>query len=719
VFNQIAELAYKHKLRVLLFAAALTLPAAIFGLPVSEKLKASVRDFQNPAAESSRTDTKIEELTKQDQLAGFVVVVDSKGDAKSSVQTKRQVQEIAKKLSDLRYDTGKPVYQGVSTYYSSKSPALLSKDGRYTVVAGQVSGTTGVNSDTIEEVKTLLAEYKNVYLTGGDPVRIELEQKTQRDLKRSELIAIPLLLILSVWVFRSFLLALLPVLVGGTTIPVTFLLLRLIDQQVVGLSVFALNLVTGLGLALGIDYSLFMVSRYREELTKGQGELQALRTTLRTAGRTVFFSALTVSAALASLLVFPLKFLYSVGVGGMLCSLVAAFMALLLLPPILALMGKRVDLLSPKFLRKKVEREATQEQGGWYRLAQLVMRRPGLTALLSAAAMLVAALPFTGIKFGSADARSLPASSEVRQGGEILEREFPSNVASATKVLVTAKATKPPISDTQLHQVREKIAKLKGVTAVSKGVKIGSDTWQVDVLSSGGSYSDVNRELIDKIRRLDSSVKLSVTGSTALFVDRIEALKDRIPLAVLILATTMFIILFVFTGSVVLPIKALLMNLLTVVSTFGILVLIFQDGRFEGLLDYVGTGTIEATQPMLLFAVAFGLSTDYGVFLLARISEARREGCDDRTAVAVGLERSGRVVTAAAFLFCVTIAVFATSGITFMKILGIGTAVAVALDATVVRALLVPSLMVMLGKWNWWAPAPLRRLHQRIGIKEE
>jgi RND superfamily putative drug exporter len=536
----------------------------------------------------------------------------------------------------------------------------------------------------------------------------------QEDLARAELLALPLLFLLSLWFFRSGVAAILPPLMGGLSIVLTFLALR-IASEFMSLSVFALNLVTGLGLGLAIDYSLFIISRYREETAKHGYGPEALRRTLGTAGRTVLFSSLTVAAALASLLVFPQRFLYSMGVGGVVVALLSASVALVVLSSTLALLGPRVNALSPKWLRRAADSDARPtESGAWYRISRFVMRRPAPIAVLSATFLIVLGLPFWNIKFTSVDATVLPTSTQARQVDTALKTQFPNNNTAPVVVQVHA----PPGGEADA--VATKIQQLPGVAAIAQPQQLGNQPLSlINVVPSNSStVSDGAQNVVRDIRALDTPVDVGVTGATAHFVDLKKSIAHHLPYALGLLALTTVVVLFLFTGSVILPFKALLMNALSLSAAFGLLVLIFQDGRLEGLLSYVSQGALETTQPVVLFAVAFGLSTDYGVFLLSRIKEARANGASDSEAVPIGLERTGRIVTAAALLFCVAIGAFATSRIVFIKELGVGTALAVLIDATIVRALLVPSLMELLGKWNWWAPKPLRRLHQRIGLDE-
>jgi uncharacterized membrane protein YdfJ with MMPL/SSD domain len=422
----------------------------------------------------------------------------------------------------------------------------------------------------------------------------------------------------------------------------------------------------------------------------------------------------TVAAALAALLVFPLRFLYSMGVGGLVCALAAALVSLTLLPAILAALGPRVNALSPKRWQAALHREASGERSGfWYRLSHTIMRRPVPVAAGAAALLIALGLPFLGIKFTGVDASVLPRDHSARVVTDALETEFPPN--RTTPVYVAARG------DAGDKAAVERYAERLGALPVGVGeptVQPARGLYRIDLVAPGRPLGERAQELVEDVRAVPAPVPVRVGGETAAFLDQQESLSDSLPIALAILATTTLVILFVMTGSVVLPIKALVMNLLTLSAAFGLLVLIFQDGHLEGLLGFESQGALESSQPVLLFAVAFGLSTDYGVFLLTRIKEAHDNGASNEEAVALGLERTGRIVTFAALLFVIAIGAFATSQIIFIKQLGVGTALAVLIDATIVRALLVPSLMRLLGDRNWWAPRPLARLHRRIGLSE-
>ena len=539
-----------------------------------------------------------------------------------------------------------------------------------------------------KRIRAAFANDSGVVLGGSSVAALEIDQTVRDDLTRAELIAFPLVFLLSFVVFRGLVAALIPPLVGAASIGATLLGLRAV-VHVMGVSVFALNLVTGLGLGLAIDYSLLVVSRYREELATHGHTPEALRATLRTAGRTVTFSALTVAAAMGSLAVFPLPFLYSMAVGGALVAIAALVVVLVGLPPFLHLLGPRIDALAPRRWRQPVR------DGGWARLAEIVMRRPRIIAIVAGGILVAVALPALGLRFTGVDATSLPKSAGARQVADALVASGLRGVAQPLNVVLHA-----PPSSAQMARLRA----LPGTLGSRGPIRVGNVLWRVDVAPAADPLSGTTQHLVRAVRSILPGAL--VAGRAAAFADQRRALVSRLPWALALLGLTTFTLLFLFTGSVVLPLKALVMNMLTLGAAFGVIVLVFQR--------WVGIGGLEQTQPVLLGAIAFGLSTDYAVFLLSRIKEARDAGAANVAAVASGLERTGRIVTAAALLFCVAIGAFTTSKLVFVQELGLGTAAAVALDATIVRALLVPALMAILGEWNWWAPGPLRRLHARL-----
>ncbi|CAN5517258.1 MMPL family transporter [soil metagenome] len=700
----LARLLSRRPGRVVAVSVLVALACAALGGGVAEEL--SPYGAEDPAADSVAADRLLQRASGLDPEAGLIALVRTEPGPRSAA-ARAKVSEVARALRADR------AVGRVATFAGTGDRALVAHDGRSQIA---VVSFKAVSDKAQQEAAERLAERLNgggVKLGGFAAASADVNAQVSEDLKRAELLAFPLLFLLSLLFFRSLVAAALPLLVGGFAIVGTFLALR-VANEVVDVSVFALNLSTGLGLGLAIDYSLFMVSRYREELAQHGAGPEALRRTMATAGRTVLFSSLTVAAALASLLVFPQRFLYSMGLGGAMVALIAAAVALIVLPAVLALLGERVNSLSPRRLRRRADADARPATDGlWYRLSRFVMRRPGPIAAASATVLVLAGLPFLGIQFTAIDATVLPEEAVSRQVDTALKRDFSPGLTNPVLVAVDA----PPSEQTRAFAGR--LGRLPGASGATPPRAVGDDASLVRVFPASGQLTEESQDLVRAVRAQEPGFRAFAGGQTAQFVDLKASIVDHLPVALAIVVAATILVLFLMTGSLVLPIKALVMNLLTLSATFGLLVLIFQDGRLEGLLDYTSQGALEVTQPVLLFALAFGLSTDYEVFLLSRIKEARDGGAPDSEAVAIGLERTGRIVTAAALLFAIAIGAFATSQIIFVKENGIGTALAVLIDATIIRALLVPSLMELLGWRNWWAPAPLRRLHERFGPSED
>jgi RND superfamily putative drug exporter len=618
---------------------------------------------------------------------------------------------VGKVAAQLRAE---PDVASVASFYETHDTAMVSRDRRSTYVVVYFKPRSDAQlKDAAQRIEQRFAGKPDVKLGGEEIASAQANTQVGQDLARAELLAFPFIFLLSLLFFRSLVASLIPPLIGGVAIVVSFFALRVISNFT-DLSVFALNFVTGLGLGLSIDYSLFMVSRYREEAAASGYGLQALQRTLSTTGRTILFSSLTVAAAVASLMIFPQGFLSSMGIAGAVVTLVAAALALVVLPALLAALGPRVNALAPKRLQRAADRDARPaESGAWYRLAHYVTSRPRRIAVLSTALLIALGLPFTGIKFTSVTASVLPKGASARQVDEALAREFPPNRTSPLQVVVGA-----PAGSHEVTALAAQISHLPDVSAIAPAQAAGTHNTLLAVSPIQRPLSDATKQLVRDVRAARAPVYVGVAGQTADFLDLEHSLGAHLPIALALIVASTLIILFLFTGSVVLPLKAVLMNALSLSAVLGILVLVFQDGNLEGPLSFTSAGALDATQPIFLAAIGFGLATDYGVFLLSRIKEARDTGISDSEAVAVGLERTGRIITAAAILFAVAIGAFATSELVFIKELGLGAALAVLIDASIVRALLVPSLMALLGSWNWWAPAPLRRLHDRIGLRE-
>jgi uncharacterized membrane protein YdfJ with MMPL/SSD domain len=697
-----SALVTRHPWRVLIAAIAVGVVATVFGGPVVGLLQGG--GFTDPHSESSLATDRLTQATGVDADHNIVALVH----VDAGVTSAAGRAEVSKVRQGLLADPG---VGAVRDTFSQNDSALVSSDGRSTyLVAALKAGTIKSYDNAAARIHDQFAGDPSVLVGGSAMANHQATDQVGKDLARAELIAFPILFLLTLVVFRGVIAALMPLMVGGLTIITTLLGLRVVNS-VTDLSQFAVNLVTGLGLGLAIDYSLLIISRYREEAARTGYGAEAMRTTLATSGRAVLFSSFTVAAAMAALLVFPQQFLYSMGVGGVLATLSAAAVALLVLPAVIMVLGPRIDALSPRRFRLRT-RAPGDPPGGWYRFSRAVMRRPGTVVLATGALLLLLGAPFLGIKFTSVDASILPQSASARQVSDALHHDFGADVSVPITIVVEAPAT----ASQDVATLSSRIRSLPNVAAATPPQLVGAGTWTITAISSAPVLSDGSTAIVTAIRALPSDHPVLVAGATAQFMDLQSSLRAHLPLAITIVALVTVVVLFVLTGSVLLPIKALLMNGLSLSAAFGLLVLIFQDGRLTGLLGYTSQGALESTQPILLFAIAFGLSTDYGVFLLSRIKEGHDAGLPTTEAVAQGLERTGRIVTAAAVLFTIAIGAFATSSIIFIKELGVGTALAVIIDASIVRALLVPALMKLLGDWNWWAPRPLRALHRRLGL---
>jgi RND superfamily putative drug exporter len=704
MFDRLARVINRVPWVVVGVAIAFAAISGVFGGPVSQSLQ--VGGFQDPSSESSLALDRLEAATGMRADGGIIALVETPEGATSEAA----VTEVDRVASLIDSD---PDIAQVFTYYETHDRSMVAQDGSSTIVVGywkKISDQEAVNAAA--RLEDELKSDPNVKLGGFAAINHQLNILITGDLARAETLAFPILFLLSLWVFRGVIAALLPPLVGGVVILGSFLVLRGV-AQVHPVSIFALNLATGMGLGLAIDYSLFMVSRFREEMANGATPDVAIRTTIRTAGRTVLFSSLTIAAAAGSLTVFKINFLWSMGVAGIIVALMACAVALTVLPAVLRLLGPRVNLLAPKRWQQTAA-TTSGTSGFWYRFSHFVMRRPIPLAALSAALLVALGLPFAGIKFNSVDQNALPATSDARVVNETLKRDFGWPQGAVLDVVVEA----PTSAAAEVQSFADSVKSISDVTQVGTPQPVGSDTWKFDVQTSGGNFDPTVQTVVRDIRSKPSPYPVLVSGQAAAFVDLQTSLASRLPLAVALVAGATIVLLFLMTGSLLLPIKAVVMNLLTLSAAFGVLVLVFQDGRFQDLLQYTSQGALESTQPVLLFAIVFGLSTDYGVFLLTRIKESHDAGVPNKEAVALGLQRTGRIITAAALLFCVAIGAFATSQIIFIKELGIGIAAGVLVDATIVRAFLVPSLMALLGSWNWWAPRPLRWLYSQAGLSE-
>jgi putative drug exporter of the RND superfamily len=671
--NLFVRLALGAPRRVLGVAAVLLVAAAALGYPAPGLLGRASNDFVAHGSESVRAESTVEAASRLSATPQLLVLVRNPTPARLALAVAR-----------IRSQRVFPVV----------AAPLYSRDRRSALVPAYARGgiSQSVWRRAAQRVADRLQGMPGVYAGGTALATVQVNHQVQHDLTHAEELAFPFLFLLSLLVFRSVVAALLPMLIGGMTIIGSLAMLRGLDQ-LTPISTYALNIVTGAGLGLAIDYSLLLVSRYREELARHGPGPEAVRVTLLTAGRTVAFSSVTVGAAIATLAVFPLGFLRSMGIAGGLVGPLAGLISLTILPSLFYLLGPRVNALSPRRWRSRTERIAAGERGGWYSLAHWLMRRPVPVAVLATSVLVVAALPFLHIRFTGVDASVLPPSASARVVDTAVKHEFP--IALTAPAYAVVRGTKA-----QAARFATAVGALPQAGLVRPPERLAPGVWEVRASSSAPFLADRSLQFVEHMRALSGDAL--VGGSTAQFLDQKHAIGSYLGYAIMLICVSTAALLYVATRSVILPLKTLLMNALTLGATFGILVFVFQDGRLEGLLGYKSQGALQLTVPVILFAISFGLATDYGVFLLTRIKEAHDGGLPNREAVAVGLERTGRIVTAAALLFCVAVGAFATSRIIVIKEVGVGIALAVAIDASIVRAFLVPSLMAILGRWNWW-----------------
>jgi uncharacterized membrane protein YdfJ with MMPL/SSD domain len=605
---------------------------------------------------------------------------------------------------------------GTTTYWSTKSPVFVSKDRHSTYAVLTLAGAT--QEDRLETFHRIADQVREqppgleAKVGGEVAVFDEVNSQTEHDIVRAESISTPIVLLLLVVVFGGLVAASLPLFVGALAILGSFVLLRGLCA-VTDVSIFSINIVTMIGLGLAIDYALFIVTRFREELARSNDVETALTATMATAGRTVAFSGVTVGVAISSLVLFPVMFLKSMAYGGVAAVAIAMIAALTALPAVLAVLGHRVNNL-----RIFKARSAAAEHGAWYRLAHSVMRRPVRYVLVLVPVLLVLGIPFLGAQLGGVDHRSLPAGATSRTVTETLQQDFPG--AGGSDIYAAVRFDSPPGDPSPaLAPYVGRLQQLREVENVRiAGYRNGLAS--VVVHTHYTAQELPARDVVHGVRGVPApaGTQVQVGGETAGVIDLLDVLKQRAPYMAGFIVLVTFVLLFVAFGSFVLPAKALVMNVLSLSAAFGAMVWIFQDGHLSGFLDFTPAGFLDATNPVLLFAVLFGLSMDYEVFLLSRIREEYDRTGDNTQSVALGLQRTGGIITSAALLLIIVVAAFSTSGIVFVKMIGVGLVIAIALDATIVRALLVPATMRLLGKANWWAPRPLVRWWERYGFRE-
>ncbi len=750
MLHRIALLAIAVPRRILVVAALLMVAAAIFGIPVAKSLSAG--GFQDPGSESSQATRLLTEKFGQGDMQMLVTVT-----APDGVRSAHATAVADDIVDHLRQSPHVADVTSAWTVPPQAAGELISKDGNTgVIVAGITGGENNAQKYAMELSDQLVHDRDGVTVRSGGIAMVyaQINAQSERDLLLMESIAIPLSFVVLVWVFGGLVAAALPMAVGGLAIVGSMSVLRLITFST-DVSIFALNLSTALGLALAIDYTLLIISRYRDELADGVPRDRALVRTMSTAGRTVLFSATTVALSMAAMLLFPMYFLKSFAYAGIATVGFAAAAAVIVTPAAMWLLGDRLDGLDVRRpLRRIIGRSEPSpqpvDQVFWYRSTKAVMRHAVPVGLAVVVLLLALGAPFLSVKWGFPDDRVLPVTASAHQVGDQLRNDFVEDSSTAVTVVVP---NADGLSGDAITRYAAELSKVPNVSAVSSptgtfvggnpvgppsgGAGLAGGSAFLTVNSTAPLFSDESETQLDRLHDVagPDGRHVQLSGIAQINRDSVEAITTRLPWVLGVIAAITFGLLFLLTGSVTLPLKAVVLNVLSLTAAFGALVWIFQDGHL-GALGTTPTGTLVANMPVLLFCIAFGLSMDYEVFLVARIREYwlhLRDGkdatpsglrairdCrpDNDEAVALGLARTGRVITAAALVMSISFAALIAAEVSFMRMFGLGLTLAVLVDATLVRMVLVPAFMHVMGGWNWWAPAPLVRLHQRIGISE-
>jgi Predicted drug exporters of the RND superfamily len=693
MFEFMGRMAVRWRWPILIGALVLLGVAGGWGTTVFTELSSG--GFDDPKGEAQRAAVRIEnELGPQSP--DLIILYSDENRTVDDPGFRGPVESVVNRLGD------RPEVVRVISYYETQAPQLVSSDRKATYLAVNLAGKGDDEKiESYDEIRDLVkAEGLTTQVGGPLGVFDDLNSQVAKDVAIAETVSLPILLILLIFIFRSAVAALLPLAVGTMAIMGAFLATRLIVYAT-DVSIFAINVITLLGLGLGIDYALLVVNRFREELRDGWEVPDAIRRTVATAGRTVTVSGLTLCLALSGLVLFPQQFLRSMGYGAIATVLVAVASAVTVLPALLALLGHRVNRWRVPLpgARRRQAVVADDSEGVFARLGRSVMRRPVLYIVGSLVLLAVIALPVTHVRFGSADERVLPASAASREVADRISADFADPGTDHLRVLVSGGGVEAA------NTVAAGIRGLPHVTEARVAAERGGSAL-VEVVYDVEPSSREARQLVADIRALPEpgGSEVLVTGRPAALVDRLDSLGSRLPWMALAVVGVMLVILFVSFRSVVLPFKAVVMNAISIAAALGAIVWVFQDGHLSGVLGFTPTNELEANQLLLIATLLFGLSLDYEVFLLARIREEWERTGDTRHAIAAGLQRSGGIITSAAVLLIIVFAGFTFAGVTFMKMIGLGTVVAIALDATVVRLLLVPATMRLLGRANWWGP---------------
>lgn len=712
--RRLAEFVTRRRRAVLIVAVLLALLGGATSTSLFGKLSAG--GFDDPGAESGQAADLLEDTFGQSppNLALLVTAADGVDGAAAAEAGTRLTESLA----------AEDGVRDVVSYWSSGQLQLRSADGDRALVLATIVGDDTEVNDRVGSLADAYggdADGLTVEVGGYAAFSHELSEQSESDVVTGEMIVFPVTLIALVLVFGGIVAALLPLAVAAATSLLGMGLLWAL-AEVTSLSVFAANVVTLAGLGLAIDYSLLMVNRYREELAGERTVPEAIRATLGSAGRTIVFASLTVCIALATLILVPLPAIRSIGYAGVLTALLAAASSLVVLPALFAVLGRRVG--TPRLRRRRT----SAGDGFWHRLAMVVMRRPLPIATVVTAALLLLGAPFLGMKLGYLDERVMPESSEARHVATVIRSDFATGEQDALQVVAPSGMAEPGEYAERISLLGH-VARVDTVTgSYADGASVAppgpaharfaaGDAVYLSVVPEPGTVEQT-RELVGAVRAVDAPAETLVGGVAAVAEDADRSLLDMLPWALGAVGLAMVVLLFLLTGSVLLPFLALVLSTLSLSATFGAMVWIFQDGHLSGLFDFTVTGTTISTVPVMLFALAFGLAMDYQVFMLSRIREEYDRGASPTAAVALGLEKVGRIVTAAAVLISIVFLAFLVSDITLMKAFGVGLPLAVLIDATLIRGALLPATMRLLGGATWWAPAWARRLHARVGLRE-
>jgi RND superfamily putative drug exporter len=716
VVGRIGSLATRRARAVLLVAVLVFVIGAAVGVSAFGKLKTG--GFTDPSSGSAQATRLLD--TRFGGAANIALLVHSRSGSVDAPAVAALGSHAAALLAAV------PGVTHVQAYWRTHNPALRSRDGRYALIVGNQRTDDTISDSTLASLR-LHSSQADVTIGGDAAVSSDVTNDVGSSLALAEAIAVPLILVLLLFAFGSVVAALLPLAIGAFAIMGTFAELSFLGSFT-NVAIYAVNLTTAMGMALGIDYALLMVNRFREELAGGADTVDAVRRAVNTAGRTIIFSASTVIAALAALLIFPLYFLRSFAYAGIGVVVISAVAALFVLPALLKTLGTRVNAGHLPWLQNA----PSAASPWWGRVAALAWRRPLLTAVPVIAVMVLIASPLLHASVGTPDDRVLRTDAQSRQVGDVLRTHLAGDASTALSVVATGSVTKPALS-TYARQLSAlptvalvqastgdyTHGKGPGKTDPADAALAARDAERLTVITAADPRSMSAQHLVQAIRHspAPTGARIFVGGQTAELVDTKHAIGVRLPIAAIWITLTTFVVLFLFTGSILQPVRSLLLNTLTLVTTLGLMVWIFQDGHLSSLLDFTPL-PLDTSMLLLLFCITFGLSMDYEVFVLSRIKEQHDTGSDDADAVISGLTRTGRIVTTAAVLMAVSFLAFGVSTVSFLQLFGLGTGFAVLLDATLVRGLLVPAAMRLLGRTAWYAPGALRRIQRRIEMTD-